>query len=105
MYAQKAWHDDAFIIGNRAALTALRAAIDQALEQPDGRGVTTEVFAADGEGYTVRVRRLLDEPWAGFWERLAMPYTHAIAADRPSDGALHPSALFAEPYTGTKTPS
>lgn len=52
--AQKAWHDPSFIIGTRDALERLKNAIDAALS--DGVVHCAEVFAADGEGYSVIVR-------------------------------------------------
>lgn len=48
IFAQFCEHDEARIIGNRAGLVALKAAIEQALA--DGKG-EAEIMADDGEGY------------------------------------------------------
>jgi hypothetical protein len=46
-------HDPAEIVGTPSGLSALREAIDDALETRDGE---RDVFASDGEGYGVKVR-------------------------------------------------
>lgn len=51
---QFTYHSEAHIVGSRAGLTALRDAINSAL---DSREATADVFASDGEGYQVLVRR------------------------------------------------
>lgn len=55
VYGQHFYHGPAMLRGNRAALEALRAAVDQALEAGTGEA---EVFASDGEGYHVQVHRV-----------------------------------------------
>lgn len=52
--AQVAWHDPAFIVGNREGLTALRAALDAALSSDSGSYCTA--FVEDGEGFNLHVR-------------------------------------------------
>lgn len=47
-------HDEAFITGSVAGLTALREAIERAIATGDGEA---EAYARDGEGYGVVVRR------------------------------------------------
>jgi hypothetical protein len=74
IYSPEWWHNDAFVIGTRPALVALKAAIDTALA--DGAG-STESFVNDGEGFTVAVI-LTDE--AGM-NRLNAPYTDEVAMD------------------------
>ncbi len=56
IHSQETWHTDGRIVGNREGLLALRAAVDQALSVAGGRG-TVDVFATDGEGYTVFVKK------------------------------------------------
>ena len=55
LIAQTAWHDPAFIVGNREGLKRLRKAIDTALLRP-GAWTRADECAADGEGYGVHVR-------------------------------------------------
>jgi hypothetical protein len=52
IHSQLLWHDDAWILGNRAALVALRDAVDAALR--DGQSSIT-AFVSDGEGFVVNV--------------------------------------------------
>ena len=53
---QYSWHMDAYIRGNAAGLRELAKAL---LAAADGDAATTEtVFASDGEGYEIEVRRL-----------------------------------------------
>lgn len=72
IYAQQSWHQPVTIVGNRAALEALRDAIQQALDI--GQGVTTsaEVFTNDGEGYEVLIMPCEDKD---LWDTFATPYT------------------------------
>ena len=51
---QFSYHGEALISGTRAGLTALRDALTLAIEQRDAEA---EVFASDGEGYAVTIRR------------------------------------------------
>ena len=51
---QFTYHSEATIVGTKPGLIAIRAAIDQAINT--GTGVV-QVFATDGEGYDVEVRR------------------------------------------------
>lgn len=75
----KAEHDDAWIVGNGAALVALAPAIQDAFVSGEG---ATEVFAADGEGFTLRVR-LDDAPMSSpSWVRRAVPYTDESSRER-----------------------
>lgn len=70
IYAQHSPHDDAAIVGNKLALTELRRAIDEALEEHESEGY---VIASDGEGYEVYVVRIENEEQELF-ESLEMPY-------------------------------
>lgn len=72
-YAQSHWHTEAYISGGRDALLALRGAIDKALA--DGKA-KCDVFASDGEGYTLFVVAMSDADA----ERQVVPYTDEIAA-------------------------
>lgn len=69
---QGAWHDPAFIVGDKAALVALRHALDVAI--CDGVASADE-FVSDGEGYTVRVYCRAD------MGDVPLPYVDPMAAD------------------------
>ena len=51
--AQKAWHDPAFIVGNREGLERLRDTIIAALSTEDIASM--DAFADDGEGFRLHV--------------------------------------------------
>lgn len=53
IYSQHHEHTDAYIVGSRVGLLALRDALTAALE--DDRPAAARSFAADGEGYRVFV--------------------------------------------------
>lgn len=73
VYSQEAWHNDLMVVGNLDGLTALRDAVDNAIELAKLRtGIeqrqdvvvrtTGEAMTSDGEGFDIRV--LLDNrPW------------------------------------------
>jgi hypothetical protein len=71
IYGQVYNHDHAFIVGNTEALTALREAIDAALETGSAVG-TASSMAADREGYEVKVFREEDD---SYWDKAKLPYT------------------------------
>lgn len=65
IYAQATWHDQAIIVGSKAALEALGKAIAKALEV--GKS-SAQSHTADGEGYAVMVAVHEEQDLAG-------PYT------------------------------
>ena len=73
--AQAAWHDPAFIVGNKAAMLALREALDRCLST--GKSQSAKVFAADGEGYSVIVCLASDEQM----ETVPLGYTDECCRD------------------------
>ena len=83
VYAQDQWHDEAFLVGDRAALEKVRAAIDAALESGFGKAVAS---AADGEGYHLHVVRHDAERM----KRLRLPYA---SFDHPDIKGRYPSSL------------
>ena len=90
IYAQGAWHDDVYIIGNRAGLQRLHKAISQALESGIADTADPRDFPGlmvnDGEGYEVRVIKMDNFEWDGeFWTRLATPYMESHAKDKRDD--------------------
>ncbi len=88
LYAQSQWHDEAYIVGNRAALTALRDALTRLL---DGAASTETLpaYTNDGEGYDLLVR-LADQR---IFDALTVPYTDPIAIAASGDGRLYPSEI------------
>jgi len=87
IYAQVMWHTEAYIIGDREALTALRDAIDAALTDNHAQ---LESSTRDGEGYEVIVQVL---PTADhLWSTLALPYTDEIAR-RTNERTVYPSDI------------
>ncbi|HEX7324293.1 MAG TPA: hypothetical protein VF292_02925 [Rhodanobacteraceae bacterium] len=81
IYAQGAWHDAAYIVGNQAALTALRDALDAALRTGVG---AVELYANDGEGYAAVC--LLRPSIKG----AAAPYTECVAREPAGSTATRP---------------
>jgi hypothetical protein len=71
IYGQSIWHDHAFIVGNTEALTALRDALDAAL-QPGAAVGEVSMFTSDGEGYELKVYREED---GRYWDKSLLPYT------------------------------
>ena len=85
LYPQRQWHDTTYVVGDRHALTALRAAIDAALA--DGLG-TALGNTTDNEDYTVVV--LLSDPRGDRrrgipWSELAPPYSEGMAREVYAD--------------------
>ncbi|MDI6824664.1 MAG: hypothetical protein QME87_09970 [Bacillota bacterium] len=87
VYPQRRWHDEAYIVGDEAALRRLAKAIKQALAGGQG---SCETFAADGEGYEVVVVRLRDP---GLWDLLRLPYADDYAVDGRKE-AIGPRELL-----------
>lgn len=76
VYAQKAWHEQATIVGTEAAIKRLRDACNEALASSPG---VDEFETTDGEGYTLVVIVTDDDSW---WEQFKLPYTDDDAKDR-----------------------
>ncbi|WP_109150754.1 hypothetical protein [Azospirillum sp. TSO5] len=74
LYGQPSWHEDAFVIGNRTGLEALRSAIDKALRSGADEALA---FAIDGEGYGIKVIELRD----AIMDEMPLPYTDPDAAE------------------------
>lgn len=75
LFGQIIWHDDAYIVGDRAGIEMLRDALTAALDDPQGVSMCADVFTNDGEGYGVSIHVLP----AGEMDRLAVPYTDGLA--------------------------
>ncbi|MCM3442684.1 hypothetical protein AB3Z07_02765 [Metabacillus halosaccharovorans] len=71
IYAQDAWHQEAYIVGNKEGLLELRNAIDEALKSKEA---VANVFPTDGEGYDAYVL-LVDENEEDKFHSLKLPYT------------------------------
>lgn len=80
IYAQQAPHDEAFIVGNREGLLALRRAIDAALSQKNGQSKES-AFVSDGEGFDVHVILQEGNLQSPGWIAAAVPYTAEWAAE------------------------
>ena len=89
IYAQDVWHDEAFIVGNREGLEALRDALNKALENPFS---TARCFVNDGEGYACYIAECKDEQKL---DLLAVPYTDQIATEQ-NESSIWPEQFFAE---------
>ncbi|KEZ47527.1 hypothetical protein GS18_0219230 [Metabacillus indicus] len=68
IYGQRMWHDNSFLIANKAALMELREAIDVALKHKEAK---LGLSPADGEGYDLYIKCVEDDY---NWEELQMPY-------------------------------
>ena len=90
IYGQTYNHDHAFIVGDTTALIALRDAIDAALETGSTVGETT-VFAADGEGYDIKVYREEEDK---YWDKSLLPYTDETLYSPPLEDVIGPWDLF-----------
>lgn len=88
IYGQHFWHDEAYIVGNRGALIALRDAIDEALARMAGE---LEVFTNDGEGHHVCIAAV----GSAVADRLILPYTEDIARDRHKNQITGAEAFYA----------
>jgi len=82
IHAQQVSHDEAFIVGNRQGLLALRQAIDAALEGEQGKA---DAFVADGEGFSVFVIMQPGDLGSLEWNAAAVPYTRSWAAENRED--------------------
>jgi hypothetical protein len=87
IYAQPFWHSEAYIMGNREALLALKDAISQAI---NGYPQKVEAFVEfDGEGYDVWVCECTDDEL----RTLQSHYTDECCGSR--NGMTSPGALCA----------
>jgi hypothetical protein len=70
VYAQPQQHEEAWIVGDLKALTALRDALSRVIDGKQASGAKS--FCEDGEGYTAVVLCVEDPK---IWEKMALPYT------------------------------
>lgn len=75
IYGQKAWHDEAAIVGTCAELIRLRDILS-AVIRSGAKGIM-ETCTADGEGYPLHVIPVSYQTS----EKLRLPYTDDLAAD------------------------
>ena len=85
IYGQGAWHDDIYIVGDKDGLKQLLRAVACAIHKGEGEA---DVFAGDGEGYTIRAAQVEPDRTA----LLRTPYTDEIAAD-PRPNCIQPWKL------------
>ncbi len=83
LHAQRNWHDEAYIVANRAALEKLKSCIEEALQKGQTCGL---FYPTDGEGFHLHV--LMDNAdWQSeSWQRRALPYTDEIASATSDTG-------------------
>jgi hypothetical protein len=85
IYSQPAWHDDAYIVGTRDALTRVRAQLDAILEGATDATRRTQrspcsFCVNDGEGFFCEIRLETEEEM----QHYVIPYTAEIARDARS---------------------
>jgi hypothetical protein len=120
IYAQQAPHDEAFIVGNREGLLALRRAIDAALKNGQSK---ESAFVSDGEGFDVHVILQEGDLQSPGWIAAAVPYTvesqtlrlkagacgkiRRPGCDQPQPGSdlLHRATLPRSRHPGVREPA
>jgi len=75
IYGQDAWHDSAYIVGDRQSLAALLDCLAEALYS--GEATKFNSFTNDGEGYTIEVILLGESQM----DTMRLPYHGDIAID------------------------
>ena len=90
LHAQPESHMEAWVVGNREGLMALRKALDEALESDERSASTEEVFAADNEGFKVLV--VVSSAEEVDRKDVAFPYTSHIYYEKV--GRKHPMSLI-----------
>lgn len=92
IYAQRDWHDDVYIVGNKEGLETLCRVIKAALARgtADSDKMSDGVFVGDGEGYGIKAIRYRSND---DWPRLAVPYVDEVARENRWD-ALQPWDLL-----------
>lgn len=95
IYAQAWEHNDAWIVGTREGLTALRDALNRALTNEQTAPAACLQFVTDGEGYTCFIVPN-DADWQSEkWMKLYRPYTDETAKDhRKDEDVLSPYQLL-----------
>lgn len=79
VYAQDGPHDEVYIVGNRDGLGRLLRAIECALKDEKGDCVA---MTSDGEHFVAIVLRRDDPLVSDVWQKLVLPYTLEMFADR-----------------------
>ena len=89
IHAQEAWHDEAYLVGNRKALEKLKELIEQALKNENT--ANSVFYVADGEGFDLHVV-LDDNDWQSeSWQKAELPYRDELAsAPDKKEKTLHP---------------
>ena len=76
IFAQGAWHEEAYIVGEKESLKLLRDTLTRAIDAEDGMS-SQELSTNDGEGYDVHVVSLSKEAM----NKMGLPYTAEVALD------------------------
>jgi hypothetical protein len=93
IYGQDAWHDTAYIVGDRQSLTALRDCLTEALDS--GEATKFNSFTNDGEGYSIEIIPR-DDPQM---DTMRLPYHGDIAIDNNPERTW-PHVLVANQVVG-----
>lgn len=95
IYAPEYHHDEAYIVGNRAALESLHKRIETLLALPEignaSDGSWLNGCDSEGEGYTVHLIRVSDEEFS----KLMPHYTRPTEIDLPRN-SIHPANIGKE---------
>lgn len=78
IHSPSSWHAPAAIVGNRAGLLRLKAALDSALDTGAAEVVT---IVADGEGARTHVRLVDHNFGSAAWDLERLPYVDKLARD------------------------
>ena len=80
IYGQAMEHQESRMVGNKAALEALKDAIDNALS--NGKfflgAVGQPLYSSDGEGYCIEIKLKPDDWWAQTLDDEDLPFYHRI---------------------------
>lgn len=90
LYGQSDPHAEAWVVGDKEGLLALRKAIDDALASDESSAASAEVYVSDGEGYKVLVVATTEE--AVERHNTLLPYSNAIYGRLA--GRKHPLTLI-----------
>lgn len=85
IHEQEGNHEEAWIVGNRESLTALRDALTRAIDSDQPQSCIS--FASDGEGYHVLILRVEDQK---VWDTLLPPYCHPTRRFMWPPTIIHP---------------
>ena len=89
IYAQRTQHEDAYIVGDKRSLMALRDAISYAIDKNNTANLVG-VYTNDGEGYCVKIVICPEKAS----EQLSSPYTDRNTLGPEPKDVIRPWDLF-----------